>query len=64
MEALFHTLDPSRPPLSELLFVRGAVLIEVFQATVSAHPTDSERHAFWAIATELDALAGKHRRGA
>jgi hypothetical protein len=56
-EALFHTLDPSQPPLSELLFQRGAILVEVFQGTGSAGPTRSQLHAFYAIAAMLDHLA-------
>jgi hypothetical protein len=62
-EALFHTLDPSQPPVTELFFRRGAVLVEVFQGTAGAAPTDTQLHAFWTVATRLDALAGQHPYG-
>lgn len=62
--ALFQSLDPSTPPESELLFRRGAILVEVFQGTSRPTPTASERQAFWAIATTLDAVAAAHPRGA
>ena len=63
-EALFRTLDPSQPPLSELLFRRGAILVEVFQGTVGAGPAVGQLHSFWAVATKLNELAGKHPFGA
>lgn len=62
-EALFHTLDPNQPALSELMFQRGSVLVEVFQGTVTAAPTDIQRHAFWTVAAHLDALAAQHPHG-
>jgi hypothetical protein len=62
-EALFHTLDPSQPRLAELLFRRGAILVEVFQGTGGAAPTVNQLHSFFAIATKLDELAGKHPLG-
>jgi hypothetical protein len=36
----------------------------VFHGTVGAGPTASELHSFWAIATELDELAGQRPLGA
>jgi hypothetical protein len=62
-EALFHTLDPSQPPVTELFFRRGAILVEVFQGTVSAAPTAGQLQSFYAIAIELNKLAGKHPTG-
>jgi hypothetical protein len=62
-EALFHTLDLHQPRLSELFFRRGTILVEVFQGTSSAGPTEGEIHCFYAIATELDQLARTHPFG-
>jgi hypothetical protein len=62
-EAFFHTLDLGRPRLAELFFRRGTILVEVFQGTSSAGPTEGEIHCFYAIATELDQLARTHPRG-
>jgi hypothetical protein len=62
-EALFHTLDPSLPPETELFFRRGAVLVEVFQGTAEAAPTPDQLHSFLTIATQLDQLAAAHPRG-
>jgi len=54
---LFHTLDPSQPPLSELMFRRGTILVEVFQGTGAGLVTAAETHALYRIARKLDALA-------
>jgi hypothetical protein len=62
-EALFRSLDSSQPPLSELMFRRGAVLVEVFQGTVAAESTPNQLHSFWSIATELNKLARQHPFG-
>jgi hypothetical protein len=62
-EALFHTLDSSQPQLSELLFRRGAILVEVFQGTGAVAPTPGQLHSFYAIATRLNDLAGIHPTG-
>jgi hypothetical protein len=62
-EALFHTLDPTQPPLSELFFRRGAVLVEVFQGTPNARPTATQLRSFYTIAARLNALAGQHPLG-
>jgi hypothetical protein len=42
-EALFHTFDPTQPPLSELLFRHGAILVEVFQGARVPPPASSRR---------------------
>ena len=63
-EALFRSLDPSYPPLTELFFVRGRVLVEVFQATGDRPATADERQSFSAIARSLDILARQHPLGA
>jgi hypothetical protein len=62
-EALFHTVDPSQPPLSELFFQRGSILVEVFQGSVGIGSTNDQLHSLWTIATELDTLASQHPRG-
>lgn len=59
-EALFHTLDPRQPHLSELFFRRGPILVEVFQSTGDAVATTSQLQSFYAIATRLDRLAAQH----
>jgi hypothetical protein len=63
-EALFHSFDPSSPPESELMFLRGRVLVEVFQGTSGATATSEQTQAFYTIATKLDALAASHPTGA
>lgn len=63
-EALFHSLDPSQPQVSELFFVRGAVLVEVFQGMGNAASTALRLQSFYAIATRLDTLAREHPAGA
>jgi hypothetical protein len=62
-QALFHTLDPSQPPLTELLFRRGAVVVEVFQGTVGTGPSSEQLRSFSTIATQLDTLAAQHPLG-
>lgn len=62
-EALFQTLDPADPPLTELLFRRGAILVEVFRGTAGNSPDPGEMDAFWRIARDLDARAGSHPLG-
>lgn len=62
--ALFHTLDPNQPPLTELMFRRGAVLVEVFQGTGSGAATTAQSQAFYSIATKLDEVAYAHPFGA
>jgi hypothetical protein len=63
-EALFHTIDPSLPPETELFFRRGAVLVEVFQGTAGSAPSAEQLHSFLTIATRLDGLAAEHPLGA
>jgi hypothetical protein len=62
-EALFRSFDPSALPLTELFFVRGRVLVEVFQATGDRPATADELQSFYAIATALDDLARRHPAG-
>jgi hypothetical protein len=61
--ALFHTLDPTQQPLTELFFRRGAVLVEVFQSTADAVPTSAQQDALYAIAAKLNDIAGAHPSG-
>jgi hypothetical protein len=62
-EALFRSFDPNYLPLTELFFVRGRVLVEVFQATGDRPATADELKSFYAIATSLDDLARQHPAG-
>lgn len=63
-EALFRSFDPSSLPLTELFFVRGRVLVEVFQATGDRPATADELQSFYAITRSLDNLARQHPLGA
>ena len=55
--ALYTVGLPTGVILTELLFARGPIFVEVFQKVYAAHPTPAEVRAFFDVATSLDIIA-------